>query len=62
MEKSNIVGKILFTEEQIRQRAAEIGPHVTVQLFSGLKKEGTAELAAVLEGWLGLNAEESPAQ
>ena len=28
MEKSNIVGKILFTEEQIRQRAAEIGRQI----------------------------------
>ena len=50
------------TLREAQKRAAEIGPHVTVQLFSGLKKEGTAELAAVLEGWLGLNAEESPAQ
>ena len=43
-----------------QKRAAEIGPHVTVQLFSGMKKEGTEELGAVLEGWLGLNAQESP--
>ena len=28
MEKSNIVGNILFTEEQIRQRAAEIGRQI----------------------------------
>ena len=48
------------TLREAQKRAAAIGPHVTVQLFSGLKKEGTAELAAVLEGWLGLNAEESP--
>lgn len=45
-----------------QKRAAEIGPHVTVQLFSGMKKEGTAELAEVLEGWLGLNTEESSAE
>ena len=25
-----------------------------------MKKEGTAELASVLESWLGLNAEERP--
>lgn len=43
-----------------RSAPAEIGPHVTVQLFSGMKKEGTEELGAVLEGWLGLNAQESP--
>ena len=47
------------TLREAQKRAAAIGPHVTVQLFSGLKKEGTAELAAVLEGWLGLNAEAS---
>ena len=45
-----------------QKRAAEIGPHVSVQLFSGMKKEGTAELAEVLEGWLGLNTEESSAE
>ena len=40
-------------------RAAEIGPHVSVQLFSGMKKEGVPELSAVLLNWLGLNPEES---
>lgn len=45
-----------------QKRAAEIGPHVSVQLFSGMKKEGTAELAKVLESWLGLNTEESSAE
>ena len=48
------------TLRNAQKRAAEIGPHVTVQLFSGMKKEGTEELGAVLEGWLGLNAQESP--
>ena len=42
-----------------QQRAREIGPHVTVQLFSGMKKEGVPELQKVLLTWLGLNAEES---
>ena len=37
-----------------KARAASIGPHVTVQLFSGLKKEGTTELMALLESWMGL--------
>ena len=55
----NVERRVTLREAQ--KRAAAIGPHVTVQLFSGLKKEGTAELAAVLEGWLGLNVEESPA-
>ena len=45
-----------------QKRAAEIGPHVSVQLFSGMKKEGTTELAAVLESWLDLNTEESSAE
>lgn len=48
------------TLRMAQKRAAEIGSHVTVQLFSGMKKEGTAELASVLESWLGLNAEERP--
>jgi len=41
-----------------KARAASIGPHVTVQLFSGLKKEGTTELMAVLESWMGLREPE----
>lgn len=40
------------TLRAVQKRAEEIGPHVTCQLFSGLKKEGTAELARVLESWL----------
>lgn len=42
-----------------KQRAAEIGPHVSVQFFSGLKKTGTDELAAKLCEWYGLNPQES---
>lgn len=38
-----------------KKRAEAIGPHVTVQLFSGLKKTGTEELAATLENWLNLD-------
>ena len=41
------------------RRAAEIGPRVSVQLFSGMKREGVPELAATLEGWLGLRTPES---
>ena len=41
------------------KRAAEIGPRVSVQLFSGMKREGVPELAATLEGWLGLRTPES---
>ena len=35
-----------------RARAAEIGPHVTVQLFSGLKREGVDELRENLLRWI----------
>ena len=35
-----------------QKRAAEIGPQVSVQLFSGLKKEGVEQLQKVLSGWL----------
>ncbi len=35
-----------------QKRAEALGPHVTAQLFSGLKREGTEELARVLESWL----------
>lgn len=45
------------TLRAVQKRAEELGPHVTCQLFSGLKKEGTAELARVLESWL-LNDEQ----
>ena len=40
------------TLRMAKKRAEEFGPNVSVQLFSGLKKEGTEELAAVLEDWL----------
>ncbi len=35
-----------------QQRAAQIGPRATAQLFSGLKRQGTDELAYILAGWL----------
>ncbi len=37
---------------QAQRRAREIGPHVSVQLFSGLKKEGVDELREVLTSWI----------
>ncbi len=37
---------------QAQHRASEIGPHVSVQLFSGLKKEGVDELREVLTSWI----------
>ncbi len=40
-------------------RAQATGTHVSVQLFSGLKKEGVAQLQDVLLNWLGVNPSES---
>jgi GTP-binding protein len=38
--------------EWAQQRAAQIGPRATAQLFSALKRQGTDELAYILSGWL----------
>lgn len=38
--------------EAAQQRAAQIGPRATAQLFSALKRQGTEELAYILAGWL----------
>ena len=35
-----------------RSRAAKLGDHVTVQLFSGLKKTGVEELQETLLTWI----------
>lgn len=35
-----------------QQRAAQIGPRATTQLFSALKRQGIDELAYILSGWL----------
>jgi len=35
-----------------QHRTAEIGPRVTAQLFSALKRQGTDQLAYILSGWL----------
>lgn len=40
------------TLRMAQARAQAIGPHVTVQLFSGLKKQGTDELSQQLLHWL----------
>lgn len=47
------------TLRMVQKRAAEIGDHVSVQLFSGLKREGVDELASTLMQWLDLNAPNS---
>lgn len=43
-----------------KARAKQLGPHVSVQLFSGLKKEGVEELRDVLTHWI--RREELPSQ
>jgi GTP-binding protein len=35
-----------------QQRAAQIGPRATAQLFSALKRQGIDELVYILSGWL----------
>lgn len=35
-----------------QQRAAQIGPHATAQLFSAPKRQGLDELIYILSGWL----------
>ena len=40
------------THLKVKARAAEMGPHVTVQLFSGLKRIGVDELRETLERWI----------
>ena len=40
------------TLRAVEKRAAEFGDRVTVQFFSGLKREGVDELAKTLETWL----------
>lgn len=40
------------TMRRVLERAAEFNGRVTVQYFSGLKREGVDELARTLEGWL----------
>lgn len=46
----------------VEKRAQEFGGRVTVQFFSGLKREGVETLAATLESWLlAPSGEEQPA-
>lgn len=44
--------------QDVRRRLQPLGPQVTVQLFSSLKKQGVDEAEAVVRGWL---AAEMPA-
>lgn len=44
--------------QDVRRRLQPLGPQVTVQLFSSLKKQGVEETEAVVRGWL---AAEMPA-
>ncbi len=40
--------------QDVRRELAPLGPQVTVQLFSSLKKSGVEEAERVIAGWLGL--------
>ena len=46
------------TLQSVRRDLAALGPQVTVQLFSSLKKAGVEETERVVAGWLGLRAAE----
>ena len=54
INKSDQIGRQEQTKvlAAARKRAAELGPHVTVQLFSGLKKTGVEELTTNLLSWI----------
>ncbi len=45
----------------VRRELATLGPQVTVQLFSSLKKVGAEEVEHTVAGWLNLPREELPA-
>ncbi|MCF0252798.1 MAG: YihA family ribosome biogenesis GTP-binding protein [Duodenibacillus sp.] len=45
-------GERALVMREAARRAAEAGPHVAFQLFSGLKKEGVAELQKTLLAWI----------
>ena len=42
------------TLQDVRRQLSSLGPQVTVQLFSSLKKSGVEEAEHVIAGWLGL--------
>lgn len=48
----------LATLHTVRRELSEIGPHLSAQLFSSLKKTGVEEAEAVLGDWLGMNTPE----
>ena len=47
-------GAATATLQDVRRQLAPLGPQVTVQLFSSLKKTGVEEAEHVIAGWLGL--------
>ncbi len=46
--------------QQVRQRARQYGNDISVQFFSGLKKEGVEELQGTLADWVGLPRSTGP--
>lgn len=49
------------TLASVRREVATIGPQISVQLFSSLKKIGMEEVEHKVAGWLGLPSEDLPA-
>ena len=49
------------TLRKAEERAAAFGPQVSVQFFSGLKREGVDQLIETLESWLPAPASAAPA-
>ena len=47
-------GAATATLQDVRRQLIPLGPQVTVQLFSSLKKTGVEEAEHVIAGWLGL--------
>ena len=47
--------------QAVRHELSVLGPRVTVQLFSSLKRTGVEEAERIVGGWLGLEAEPVPA-
>lgn len=49
------------TLASVRREVATIGPQISVQLFSSLKKVGMEEVEHKVAGWLGLPSDDLPA-
>ena len=50
------------TSAQVRKDLARIYPGATAQLFSSLKRTGTAEALACIEAWVAAQKQKAPAK